>query len=131
MTGGGEDGLPQHLTGIEPFAGRNRQRNRDVGEVLLPVTDEHVGPTRHSCVHGGLSQQKTEPSILGVRPLAADDVAGIDELQVEFSTGPLEVGLGLGGEEGSDIGVANIARRIARRCVGFCCDQVLACGPSP
>jgi len=64
--------------GIDFFSPQNGQRCGDIDEVLIPISDDHICPTRHAGVHGVLSEHDAERRIVGIGGQTANDIAWID-----------------------------------------------------
>ena len=67
--------------GVDFFPLQNSKCRRDIDEVLIPISDDHICSPRHAGVHGVLAEHDTERRIVGIGGQAADHIAGIDVFQ--------------------------------------------------
>ena len=73
------------------------------------------GPAAHAGMHGVLAQQQAEGRVVGVGRLAADDVAGVDVLEVALRPATAEMPLDGVTQEDADVAELGVARGIALR----------------
>ena len=52
-----------------------------MGELVVAVTDEHVGPAGHTCMHSIIAKQKAKGRVVGIGRHRADGITGVDVFQ--------------------------------------------------
>ena len=85
-----------------------------MGELILPVADQHVGPACHSRMDRVVPQQETEYGIVRTRRHAADRIAGVDVLKIDLCAELFEMDVDLVTQEVPDVPQANVSGSIGR-----------------
>ena len=60
LTGARYDILPHPTLGLDLFLLADNQRNRDVGKLIIAVTNEHVGPAGHAGMDSIIAQKQAK-----------------------------------------------------------------------
>ncbi len=80
--------------------------------LIIPEADQHIGFAGHAGMDRVLAQEAAKDPVTGIGRLAADDITGIDILQVDLQIQPGKMGLDLFDQKGPDIAQSDVSRRI-------------------
>lgn len=83
-------------------------------ETAVPATDEHFSPATHRGMHGVMSQPETVDAVERVRRDTANQVAGVDILEIQFNSLSLKVGIDPVFQKQTDVTKSCIARGVSR-----------------
>ena len=112
---GGEDRRPKLALEIDLSPALTGHRDRHMDIRMVPGADHHVGPARHAGVDRPTGQVVAKELIGDRGRHAADDVAGIDVLEVDRPAASGEVVEDLLAEPLADVVEADIARCVDAR----------------
>ena len=87
LSRGGEDIAPEFSLDGHATLLADGHGNGDVDELAIDMADQHAGLAGHGGVGGAAAELIAEDGVVAIRGDAADDVAGIDVLQVNGGTG--------------------------------------------